>query len=239
MNTIYSASQGPMIPKEYIIQRSPIYPIIEPPKPPEQIPQQEMGTKYVVHYLPIVTTTTTSVPIMQTSTPIIEPVTSDVELKSTQVLPVESVTYAENPMTYSTLQNIIPRMDELDSMKINKDFDFNTHYVLEFKKEINLFPYNGIRKINIPLFGHLELPQEYSYTFPALSPNTKYLGCIARGPNDIVYIWDTNNLYCFKYKYAALRVDGFAFTPDSNFIIIIYRFNNPVMYSLDTISNLN
>ena len=234
MNTIYSASQGPMIPKEYIIQRSPIYPIIEPPKPPEQIPQQEMETKYVVHYLPIVTTTTTSVPIMQTSTPIIEPIKSEVELKSTQVLPAESVTYAENPMTYSTLQNIIPRMDELDSMKINKDFDFNTHYVLEFKKEVNLFPYNGIRKINIPLFGHLELPQEYSYTFPALSPNTKYLGCIARGPNDIVYIWDTNNLYCFKYKYAALRVDGFAFTPDSNFIIIIYRFNNPVMYSLDT-----
>jgi len=228
MSTIYSASQGPLIPNKYIIERAPIYPqVIEPPKPPVQIPQPqpEMETKYVVHYLPIKTTMVRQVP---------PPPIPSVELKSAEIIPAESVTYAENPMTYSTLQNIIPRMDELDSAKINKDFDFNTHYELEFKKEINIFPYNGIRKINIPLFGHLELPQEYNYTCPALSPNTKYLACIARGSNDIVFIWDTNNLYCFKFKYAALRVDGFAFTPDSNFIIIAYRFNNPVMYNLET-----
>ena len=226
MSTIYSASQGPIIPKKYIIEKPPIYPIIHYPPPPQKPP--EMETKYVVHYLPIVQTTTT------TSTSYQQPITSKVELKSTQVLPYETVNYVENPMTYSTLQNIIPRIDDLDSMKINKDFDFNTHYELEFKKEINIFPYNGIRKINLPLFGHLELPQEYNYTSPALSPDTKYLACIARGSNDIVFVWDTNNLYCFKFKYTALRVDGFAFTPDSNFIIIIYRFSNPVMYNLDS-----
>ena len=226
MSTIYSASQGTIAPKQYIIKSAPIYPITGPSPPPE--PKPEMETKYVIHYLPVVSTTTT------TNVPIPEPITSNVQLQSTQVLPYETVTPVENPMTFSTLQNIIPRIDDLDSMKINKDFDFNTHYELEFKKEINIFPYNGVRKINIPLFGHLELPQEYNYTSPALSPNTKYLGCIARGPNDIVFVWDTNNLYCFKFKYTALRVDGFAFTPDSNFIIIVYRYNNPVMYNLNT-----
>ena len=225
-NTIYSAAEGPMRPKKYIIEKSPIYPQIVEPKPvmPPQ-PPQPMETKYVVHYIP-----------MQFVQPVIpkpEPTMSNVELKSTEVLPTETVTYAENPLTVSTLQNIIPRMDELDTMKINKDFDFNTHYELEFKKEINIFPYSGIRKINLPLFGHLELPQEYNYTSPSLSPDNRYLACIARGANDIVFVWDTNNLYCFKYKYTALRVDGLAFTPDSNFIIIVYRFNNPVMYSLD------
>ena len=225
-NTIYSAAEGPMRPKKYIIEKSPIYPQIVEPKPvmPPQ-PPQPMETKYVVHYIP-----------MQFVQPVIpkpEPTMSNVELKSTEVLPTETVTYAENPLTVSTLQNIIPRMDELDTMKINKDFDFNTHYELEFKKEINIFPYSGIRKINLPLFGHLELPQEYNYTSPSLSPDNRYLACIARGANDVVFVWDTNNLYCFKYKYTALRVDGFAFTPDSNFIIIVYRFNNPVMYSLD------
>ena len=172
-NTIYSAAEGPMRPKKYIIEKSPIYPQIVEPKPvmPPQ-PPQPMETKYVVHYIP-----------MQFVQPVIpkpEPTMSNVELKSTEVLPTETVTYAENPLTVSTLQNIIPRMDELDTMKINKDFDFNTHYELEFKKEINIFPYSGIRKINLPLFGHLELPQEYNYTSPSLSPDNRYLACIAR-----------------------------------------------------------
>ena len=229
MNSIYSASEGPMFPNKYIIEKSPVYPqIIETP-PPQIQPVQpvEMETKYVLHYLPVVTTTT----LIPQPEPIIPQMPENVQLESTVVAP-QSVTYAENPMTYSTLQNIIPRMDELDSVKINKDFDFNTHYELEFKKEINIFPYNGIRKINLPLFGHLELPQEYNYTSPTLSPDMKYLACTARGSNDIVFIWDTNNLYCFKFKYTALRVDGVAFTPDSNFIIVAYRFSNPVMYNL-------
>ena len=63
MSTIYSASQGPLIPNKYIIERAPIYPqVIEPPKPPVQIPQPEMETKFVVHYLPLVTTMVRHVP---------------------------------------------------------------------------------------------------------------------------------------------------------------------------------
>ena len=118
-NTIYSASEGPMIPKTYMIQKAPIYPpVLEPPQPQVPAPQPEMETKYVVHFLPIQTEITTSIPVQQ-------PITSTVQLQSTEVVPVEPVNVVENPMTYSTLQNIIPRLDELDTMKINKDFDFN------------------------------------------------------------------------------------------------------------------
>ena len=91
-------------------------------------------------------------------------------------------------MTYSTLENIVPRLEELDSKKINKDFDFNTHYEIEFKKEQSIFPYTGNRKINLPLFGHLELPQEYNYTSPSLSPDGRYLACEARAADDIAFI---------------------------------------------------
>ena len=52
-NNIYSASQGPLIPNKYIIQKSPIYPIIETPKSQPPPPKVDMETKYVVHYLPL------------------------------------------------------------------------------------------------------------------------------------------------------------------------------------------
>ena len=166
--------------------------------------------------------------------PVLNAVSPSVVLKSTKLLNSgRSQNYVyDNPMTYSTLENLVPRLDELDSKKINKDFDFNTHYDIEFKKEQNIFPYTGIRKINLPLFGHLELPQEYNYTSPSLSPDGRYLACVARGADDIAFIWETNNLYCFKFKYSSLRIDGLAFTPDSSSIIIVYRFTNPVIYNL-------
>ena len=168
------------------------------------------------------------------SQPILNPISPSVALNSTNILSsTQSQRYAyNNPMIYTSLENITPKFDELDSKKINKDFDFNTHYELEFKKEPNIFPYAGIRKKNLPLFGHMELPQEYNYTSASLSPDARFLACLARGADDIVFVWDTSNLYCFKFKYTALRVDGFAFTPDSNNIIIVYRFTNPVIYNL-------
>ena len=229
MNSIYSASEGPRLPTNYYIKSKPPQFQIKP-VPPPPLPEN----KYVLSYVPVKTVTLTNL-IPSETTMTIPPVDYEpIILNSTNVMPIQSTNYVTTyPKTYSTLQNITPKLDELDSKKINKDFDFNTHYELEFKKEANLFPYSGIRKKNLPLFGHLELPQEYNYTCPSLSPDMRYLACIARGADDIVFVWDTNNLYCFKFKYSALRVDGFAFTPDSNFIIIVYRFTSPVMYSLE------
>ena len=229
MNTIYSASEGPKLPNYYIKSKPPQFPVM--PQPIIE-PQKKVVYSYVP--IPVKTTTLTNL-IPSETTMTIPPVDYEpIILNATNYVPVSSTNYINTyPKTYSTLQNITPKLDESDSKKINKDFDFNTHYELEFKKEANIFPYAGIRKKNIPLFGHLELPQEYNYTSPSLSHDMKYLACIARGADDIVFVWETDNLYCFKFKYSALRVDGFAFTPDSNCIIIVYRFTSPVMYSLE------
>ena len=226
-NSVYSASEGTIIPKIYNRVGPPEFPITQPRYEPPQNPQNN----YVVSYVPQIVTYSNLMPVQSTVT--IPPIDSQpILLKSAEVLPPKSYTY-ENPYTYSTLQNIIPKLDDFDSKKINKDFDFNTHYEIEFKREPSLFPYLGIRRKNIPLFGHLELPQEYNYTSPALSSDMRYLACIARGADDIVFVWETNNLYCFKFKFSALRVDGFAFTPDSRCIIIVYRFTSPIMYNLE------
>ena len=223
MNSIYSAAEGTRLPNYYIKEKPNLMPIMAP-----RIPQQPTN-QYVYSYVPA--QTVNYVPVQTTVTvPQID--SEPIFLQSVQTLP--ATTYnLDNQMTYSTLENITPKLDEVDSKKINKDFDFNTHYELEIKKEASLFPYADIRKKNLPLFGHMELPQEYNYTSPALSSDMKYLACIARGADDIVFVWDTNDLYCFKFKFCSLRVDGFAFTPDSNCIIIVYKFSSPVMYSLD------
>jgi WD40 repeat protein len=42
------------------------------------------------------------------------------------------------------------------------------------------------------------------------------------------------DLYWYRYKIAASRVDGISFTPDSKAIIIVYRYSNPIMYDLGT-----
>jgi len=46
MNTIYSASEGPMFPNKYIIEKSPVYPqIIETP-PPQIQPVQPVAAAF-------------------------------------------------------------------------------------------------------------------------------------------------------------------------------------------------
>ena len=173
--SIYSAAEGPKPPNFYIKSKPPQFTI--KPQPPE--------LNYMVSYVPVQTMTLTQ--LIPTKTTITIP-QSDPEpiFYSTNPLPTTTTYTTYTPPTYSTLQNITPRLDEVDPKKINKDFDFNTHYELEFKKEMTIFPYLGIRKKNIPLFGHLELPQEYNYTSPALSSDMNYLACMARGSDDIV-----------------------------------------------------
>ena len=179
-NSVYSAAEGTIKPKFYLKSGPPQFPVTQPKIEPPQ-------NKFLVSYAPQIVTYTNLMPIQSTVTiPQID--SQPILLNSTNVLPPINNTY-HSPMIYSTLQNIIPKLDDLDSKKINKDFDFNTHYELEFKREPNLFPYLGIRKKNIPLFGHLELPQEYNYTSPSLSSDMRYLACIARVAVYIVFFW--------------------------------------------------
>ena len=113
-----------------------------------------------------------------------------------------------------------------------KDFNIKSHYDLTLIKEPFGFNYKKVHKVGIPLLAHFEMPQDCIYRSPLLSPNTKYLACIAHGPEDFVYVWDINDLYWYKYKFSSSRVDGISFTPDSNSIIIVYRYSSPIMYNL-------
>ena len=122
------------------------------------------------------------------------------------------------------------------SEKDNYSLDFNIkkHYEVNVIKEPFGFNYNKIHKKSLNLLSHFEMPHNYEYTSPILSPNIKYLACIAHGPEDFVYIWEMKDLYWYRYKIAASRVDGISFTPDSKAIIIVYRYSNPIMYDLGT-----
>ena len=115
----------------------------------------------------------------------------------------------------------------------NKEYDINSNYEIKISKEPNFFKFLNIKKIAKPLLAHMELPENYEYKSPNLSPNGLYLSCIAKGnSNDIVYIWDISELYYYKYKYDSSKVDSVTFTPDSDKIIIIYKNKSPIMYSL-------
>ena len=118
------------------------------------------------------------------------------------------------------------------SKNIFKDYNVKSQYDLTLIKEAFGFNYTKIHKTGVPLLSHFEMPQNYEYKSPILSDNGKYLSCIAHGKEDLVYVWDVNDLYWYKYKYSASNVDGISFTPDSKSIIIIYRYANPTMYSL-------
>ena len=122
-----------------------------------------------------------------------------------------------------------------ENVNKTKDFDIQSHFGLTLIKEKFGFGYYKVHKIGTPLLSHFEMPQTFQYKSPLVSPNSKYLACIAKGNEDFVYIWDINDLYWYKYKIASTSpVDGICFSHDSKSIIIVYKFSNPIMYDLST-----
>ena len=118
--------------------------------------------------------------------------------------------------------------------KFGRDYNINSHFDLTVSEEPEIFKYKKVKKIATPLLGHMELPENYEYKSPNLSPNGSYLSVIAENKtkDDIVFIWDMSDLYYYKYKFTSMKVDCVAFTPDSENIIIIYKKANPIMFSL-------
>ena len=115
-----------------------------------------------------------------------------------------------------------------------KEFDFKTHFNLNFTKEKEGFFYNKVHKIITPLLGHYEMPEDLEYKYPLLSPDEKYLACIGKGDIDWVFVWEMSNLYWYKYKFCYSKVDCITFTPNSKSLIIVYKYSNPIMYDLST-----
>ena len=107
------------------------------------------------------------------------------------------------------------------------------HYSIELNTNKDLYKYSSCQTENIPLFGHQELPQGYTYVQPKLSRDEKYLSVIARGPNnDNVFIWDMSNLDSYLYKYQGGRIDGVEFAPNNLSFVIIFKENPPVHYNI-------
>ena len=117
---------------------------------------------------------------------------------------------------------------------INKDLDIKTHFDIEVTKERFLFNYKKVLKIAIPLLSHYEMPSNCEYKSPHLSPDGQFLACTAKADTDIVYIWDVDDLYWYKYKFfiSKTKIDCATFTPDSKSILIIYKKSNPILYNL-------
>ena len=117
---------------------------------------------------------------------------------------------------------------------LNKDLDIKTHFDLEVTKERFLFNYKKVLKIAIPLLSHYEMPSGCEYKSPQLSPDGQFLSCISKAETDIVFVWDLDDLYWYKYKFfiVKVKVDCIAFTPDSKSILVIYKKENPILYSL-------
>ena len=117
---------------------------------------------------------------------------------------------------------------------INKDLDIKSHFDIEVTKDSYLFHYKKVLKIAIPLLSHYEMPSNCEYKSPILSPDGQYLSCIAKADTDIVYVWDIDDLYWYKFKFFCpkTKIDFATFTPDSKSILIIYRRENPALYNL-------
>jgi hypothetical protein len=141
---------------------------------------------------------------------------------------IQNQTKTSNKLTPDEIKLINTEKEEY-----TRDFDLNKHYELSLIKEPYGFDYKKVHKKSLALLGHFEMPQDCEYKSPLLSPNGKYLSCIAHGPEDFVYVWDMSDLYWYKYKFSSSNVDGIAFTPDSKFIIIVYKYANPVIYKLE------
>ena len=115
-----------------------------------------------------------------------------------------------------------------------KNIDIKSHFDLTLIKDENEFFYKKVHKVSTPLLAHYEMPENLEYKNPILSPNQKYIACIGKGEEDSVFVWDTNDLYWYKYKYTYSNVDCISFTPDSKSLIIVFCNSNPIMYDLSS-----
>ena len=115
----------------------------------------------------------------------------------------------------------------------NIDLDLEKHYQIQLNTS-KLYKYNSCEIQNIPLFGHYEYPQGNTFIDPRLSNDEQYLSSIAKGANlDYVYIWKTDNLDKYHYKYDAKgKVEGVEFAPNNRSFIIIYKQEPPVHYNI-------
>ena len=106
------------------------------------------------------------------------------------------------------------------------------HYKIKFNPT-DKFNYTSIYQESIGLFLHQEVPEGYNFIDPRLSPNEKYLSIIGKGDyNDIVLIYNIDNLLEYKFIYKEVKIFGVDFAPDSRSFVIIYKNQPPIHYNI-------
>ena len=113
------------------------------------------------------------------------------------------------------------------------DLNLESHYTIQLNTT-PLYKYNSCQTINIPLFGHQELPQNYKFIEPRLSKNEEFLSSIAKSETkDLAYIWDLKNIDRYLYKYDGNGIiEGIEFAPNNKSFVIIYNKQPPVHYNI-------
>ena len=107
-------------------------------------------------------------------------------------------------------------------------------YELRINIQQDLFPYESCETQNVYLKKHQELPQEYTYGEAVLSSDEKYIGILGRGSSqDIVLIWEVENLEQYKYKFEG-KIECFDFATNSRSFVIVYRTSPPVNYNISS-----
>ena len=114
-------------------------------------------------------------------------------------------------------------------------------YEINLKIDENLFKYKSIKKANIILNGHIELPQNYKFTMPRLSNKGIYVSAIGKAKNpkedDVVFFWKAKHLNKkpILRLYGTSKIEFVQFLPDETTFFVIYENKPPEIYDFNNI----
>ena len=114
-------------------------------------------------------------------------------------------------------------------------------YEINLKIDENLFKYKSIKKANILLNGHIELPQKYKFTMPRLSNKGIYVSAIGKAKNpkedDVVFFWKAKHLNKkpILRLYGTSKIEFVQFLPDETTFFVIYENKPPEIYDFNNI----
>jgi WD40 repeat protein len=114
-------------------------------------------------------------------------------------------------------------------------------YEINLKIDENLFKYKSIKKANIILNGHIELPQKYKFTMPRLSNKGIYVSAIGKAKNpkedDVVFFWKAKHLNKkpILRLYGTSKIEFVQFFPDETTFFVIYENKPPEIYDFEKV----
>ena len=121
------------------------------------------------------------------------------------------------------------------SENIENDYDIN------LKIDEKLYHYKSVKKTNIFLNGHIELPQNYKFIMPRLSDKGIYVTAIGKAKNpkddDVVFFWKAKHLNKkpILRLYGTSKIEFVQFFPDEKTFFVIYENKPPEIYDFEKV----